>query len=387
MEQGDMICFMRVTAFCNMGCAHCIQPEESRSLKDTMTFDTVRKTAVMLKEIQERRGRTPGGATILFQGGEVMLVPVEWYRDSAIILDEVLPGHQENMQTSLIPYSHKWADIVHERFRGVLGTSIDFSTRQINGSVGEYQRIWLEKVGMARKDGIELFPVTVVTKGELGKAPFLIDWFLYNGFSYVTFEKYVEYGHMLFSDMTKNSEYSGFLIQAFDDTFKRMKAGKKVLYINPILSSLRGILSGEPGHKWGVSCLENTLSVFPDGRLHSCPPRSAQESYGNLSEGHGSFLESPIRIANIRDYHMNHVLPDCLTCPHMSWCRSGCPIEQLDGDGECTGFRMFLDHVEKSLENPDTFQLAREYLESGTEIEQRGLFLSTEREGVNGRKA
>uniref|UniRef100_A0A2I2MFG6 Uncharacterized protein n=1 Tax=Leptospirillum ferriphilum TaxID=178606 RepID=A0A2I2MFG6_9BACT len=190
-----------------------------------------------------------------------MLVPVEWYQDSAIILDEVLPGHQENMQTSLIPYSHKWADIVHERFRGVLGTSIDFSTRQINGSVEEYQRIWLEK-GMARKDGIELFPVTVVTKGELGMAPFLIDWFLDNGFSYVTFEKYVEYGHMLFSDMTKNSEYSGFLIQAFDDTFKRMKAGKKVLYINPILSSLRGILSGEPGHKWGFLVWKTRFRFF-----------------------------------------------------------------------------------------------------------------------------
>lgn len=369
-----MICFMRVTAFCNMGCDHCIQPEKSRNQKGTMSHETVEKVASMLKEIQERRDRPVGNASILFQGGEVMAVPVEWYRETARILDDILPGHIENMQTSLIPYTKKWAPFVHERLRGVLGTSIDFSARKLNGSSEAYIRLWLDKVRMAREDGISLYPITVITKQELGKESFILEWFLKNGFEYVTMEKFVEYGEMCFSEMTTNAEFSEFLIRMWDLLLDRLRKGERVLYVNPIMQGIRGILYGVPGHKWGVSCLENTLSVFPDGSLHSCPPRSAQESYGNLSEGHGAFLESPIRIQNIREYHANHTLPECFSCHYHAWCQSGCPIERLDGDGECTGFKRFLDYLTRSLRDHQTRVLAEDYVTRGSDIESKGIF-------------
>jgi MoaA/NifB/PqqE/SkfB family radical SAM enzyme len=168
--------YIKPTNRCNVGCTHCYLPESVRADKRRMSEDTLVTTAQFIARMQER-GRH-SGAHVLWHGGEPLVLPADWYYRAGEILDRELPGHTESMQTSLIPLRQEHVELLATRLGGFVGSSVDFSQRQIKGSVEEYHRLWMKKVDMARKADIEIIAGVVPTTREIGREAEMVKWFV-----------------------------------------------------------------------------------------------------------------------------------------------------------------------------------------------------------------
>lgn len=352
--------YLKPTNFCNVGCAHCYLSEAVRADRGRMSLETLRATARMLADMA--KGGRHRGIHLIWHGGEPMTLPVDWFWQAGEILDQMLPGHTESIQTSLIPYRPEFVPLIRERFAGEIGSSIDFHTRQVAGSAADYQRLWLAKVAQARSDGFFVIPGTVPSVRDLGTAAAMVDWFIRHEFPAFNVERYNRYGQDL-PDWPDNAQHAGFLRDLFDAL---MMHGAQAPYVGVIAAAIRGVLDGVPGDRWGGSCQSDFVVVEPDGSLNNCPDKTAHEAaFSNVAAGFDAFAASPARRKSIRLQLIDHRRDHCQTCRYNSWCKSGCPITPngpRDGQSECAGYQSFLEHVRMFCETPAGLAQARAYL-------------------------
>ncbi len=352
--------YLKPTNFCSLGCGHCYLPDRVRADRTRMSWETLERTAGFLAEMA---GNQP--VHVFWHDGEPLMMPVDWFRKAGTILDSGLPGHTESLQTSLIPYKSEHAALMHERFGGVIGSSIDFRGRRIGGSVEAYHDLWMSKVARARAGGLEIIPTTVPTRNELGSEGRIVEWFIERGFRAFNVERYNAFG-LKAPDRPSNGEHAGFLRHLFDALMAKVGTDGQAPRVGVIVAAMRGILNGAPGERWGGACQSRFLVVEPDGALNTCPDRTAFEvPFGNIANGYPAFSTSMTRRRWVREQSFAHTRAHCQGCPHASWCRSGCPLTgngAEDGEDECSGYRSFLDHVCAFCEG-DGRTLAGAYLE------------------------
>lgn len=351
--------YLKPSNYCNIGCDHCYLTVETRADRSRMSEDTLRKTAAMLSEMQtmQRKDRSH----IIWHGGEPMVLKPDWFWNAGRLLDELLPGHTESFQTSLIPYKHDYAPLILERYNGIVGSSIDFSARMMKGSPEEYQKFWMKKVDMAREDGIRVIPGIVPAKREMGRAAELIDWMASHGFTRFRMERYNSYG-FLSLERPSNKEHSQFLIDMFNAVMKRMVEKDEVISVITIEAAIRGVLFGLPGDRWGGTCQADFLVVEPDGSLNNCPDKASREMpYSNVHDGLMKFVASPERRKWIRIQHAGHQNDYCSSCEFNGFCKSYCPITPHERS-ECAGNKSFLLYVKNYVSTEEGAAMARRYI-------------------------
>lgn len=339
--------YLKPTNYCNVGCEHCYLTKEVRADKTKLDKASIRKTALFIKSLMESENKD--SVHIIWHGGEPLTLPGHYFNEAGEILDEVLPGHTESIQTSLIPLREEHIPIIQERFCYQVGSSIDFTQRKVKNSVESYQALWLKKVAMARSHGIHVFPGIVPTRNEIDRAGYIIDWLLDNKFDRVNFERYNIYGvHGQPVDWPNNALHAKFLKDLFDETVSRMQRGRPYLYIKQLKAAINGVLFGQQGDRWGGGCQRNFIVIEPDLSINTCPDRTSHDkSFSNIEDGASGFITSESRRRWIRYQEMGHKTRNCLTCEYSSWCRSGCPITPKLSGGECSGYKSFLNHVKK----------------------------------------
>ncbi len=346
--------YLKPTNFCNVGCAHCYLPEEVRANKHKMDEDTLHKVMQFLKTMQEKKRKS--GIFLLWHGGEPLILSPSYFEKAGKIIDQYFSEGEiiEAVQTSLIPYRKELAEVAKQRWRGEIGSSIDFSSRLIKGSVQEYQKLWLLKANMARDDGLFIIPTMTPNKIDVYQSEYIFNWFKENDFWVWNIDRYSNIPGNL-PDFPTNKEHSQFLINLFDLCVKEYKESGLAPLIKPIYACIGGILYDQPGDRWGGTCQSDFVVINPDGKLNSCPDRdSFENSYGNLFEGFNSFERSPERKKWIRIQQAGHRIDDCYNCENSTWCKSGCPITgnacTVNGvKDECSGFIGFISHVRKFI--------------------------------------
>lgn len=328
-----------------------------------MSWDTLVQTGEFLAEMRTRQGAS--GVHVVWHGGEPLTIPPEWYESAGEVLDQVLRTHREGIQTSLIPYDRRFRPVIRERFDGVIGSSIDFSSRRIKGQAVAYQSLWLSKVAQAREDGLFVIPGMVVSKHEIGRATEILQWFVQNDFTQFNVERYNTYKQML-PEWPTNKEHSAFLIELFDAVMDMTQARGSAPKIRALEAGIRGVLFGTPGDRWGGDCQSSFIVVDPNGGLNNCPDKTAHDvPYANVASGFDAFAKSPGRRDAIRLQVAGHRNPCCASCRYNRWCRSGCPIAcntPSVADPECSGYRTFLDHVRTYVESTPGYAVAMHYL-------------------------
>jgi radical SAM protein with 4Fe4S-binding SPASM domain len=301
-------------------------------------------------------------AHIVWHGGEPLTVPVQWYEKASEILTQKNEGLTQTMQTSLIPYTSEYAHLTHDLFDSHLGSSIDFSQRQIKGSSERYQDLWLKKVELARSDGIDITPGMVPTTKDVELAAQHVDWFVSNGFSHFNIDRYSCFGDKSFPDYPNNAQHAQFMINLFDRVMQLMLRKGSAPTVNVITTVINGIQFGIPGDRWGGTCQSDFVIIEPDGTLNSCPDRvSFEPSFGHLDSGFQSFAASPERKNWIRIQSIGHQNNYCEQCENNSWCKTGCPITsnqpELNGD-ECSGYKKYITHVRQFIsKNPNLIEI------------------------------
>ena len=355
--------YVKATNRCNVGCTHCYLPESVRADRRRMTDETLLSTARFLLDMQ-KLGRHEG-AHILWHGGEPLVLPADWYFEAGALLDEHLPGHTESMQTSLVPLRPDHLPLLKERFGSFVGSSVDFSQRQINGSVEAYHALWMRKVEMARAEGVTVIPGVVPTRREAGRETFIVDWFVERGFDAFNVDRYNAYGTW-FEDRPSNREYSDFLSALFDALMLRMGRTGSAPLNGAVRAGITGVLYGVGGDRWGGSCMNDFVVVEPDGSLNNCPDKSSfEESFGNVADGFAAFAKSKFRRKWIRHQNLDHKEDYCLSCENQHFCQSGCPITPngpANGEDGCSGYRGFLSHVRAWTSDPGNRETAVAYL-------------------------
>jgi radical SAM protein with 4Fe4S-binding SPASM domain len=360
---GSVTAYVKPTNRCNVGCTHCYLPESVRADKRRMTDETLLKTAHFIADMQTR-GRH-GGAHVLWHGGEPLVLPAAWYSEAGEVLDRVLPAHTESMQTSLIPLRSEHIELIKDRFNSFVGSSVDFSQRQIKGSVDLYHRLWMKKVEMARAEGVTVVAGVVPTTRELGREREIVRWFVNRDFGAFNLDRYNAYATR-FEDRPSNLQHSFFLIGMFEALMEEMEQTGSAPLNGAIKGGITGVLYGVGGDRWGGSCMNDFIVVEPDGALNNCPDKSSfEESFGSVQAGFEDFAKSRFRRKWIRHQNVDHKEAHCMSCENQHFCQSGCPITPngiAHGEDECSGYRTFLRHVRDWVARGDNRATAVAYL-------------------------
>lgn len=360
--------YLKPTNYCNVGCSHCYLPESVRANKEKMSDETLHKVMLFLKEMQ-LKGRHEQ-IFLLWHGGEPLILSPEYFENAGKIIDQYFkPGEIiEAVQTSLIPYRKEFAKLVNTRWRGEIGSSMDFNSRLVKGSALEYQKLWMSKVDLARSDDIFVIPGITPNKNDCANAKFIFDWFEERDFYYWSIDRYSNVEGIL-PEFSTNREHSKFLIDLFDLCVKQYEKKGYSTYIKTIAAGIGGVLYDTPGDRWGGSCQSDFIVINPDGKLNNCPDKdSFEESYGNINTGFESFAGSPLRKKWIRIQQAGHRIDECSTCENASWCKSGCPITgnacTINGVvDECSGFKSFINHIRDfSKKSADNKRFLEEYI-------------------------
>jgi radical SAM protein with 4Fe4S-binding SPASM domain len=359
--------YLKPTNGCSVGCSHCYLPESVRANKNRMSLDVVAASAKLLSDMAARQ-RAPG-IHVVWHGGEPLGVPVEWFLDAGSILDELIPGHSESIQTSLIPYRTEHAELIRRRFDGGIGSSMDFTQRTIKGSSESYASLWMRKVEAARADGLVVIPGTVPSKAEIDRGREMVDWFVERDFTAFNVDRYNHFspsGFVRDEARPSNAEHARFLDGLLSALLERLDRTGRAPAVNVAVAAIAGTLLDAPGDRWGTTCQHAFLVVEPDGSTNSYPDRSATETpFSSVSSGFAGFEASEGRRTWIRTQERSHRTNDCLSCRYSGWCRSGCPITpngSRDGEDECSGYRSHLDRISSMAESDSGRELLLAYL-------------------------
>ena len=340
--------YLKATNFCNVGCSHCYLPEETRENKLAMSGRTIFKTAELVKGMMQLEGHDR--VHFIWHGGEPLSLSPGYFEHAAADLSEAMGdvAYTSSLQTSLIPYTERWSDIIHKHFESQVGSSIDFSQRTVKNSAEAYLELWMSKVKLARSHGIKVTPSMVPTTSQVDQAESILQWFEESGFQDFNVERYSRFGGETI-DWPSNAEHTRFLIGLFEGVWSRISAGKKAPMINVVNAAIQGVLLGRSGDRWGTQCQREFVVVEPDGSLNTCPDRTQHEAaFSNVSQGAEAFVASEQRRNWIRVMSLDHKKPHCGACEFNDFCRSGCPVTPNgpdDGQTECSGYKGYLSHI------------------------------------------
>lgn len=362
--------YLKPTNFCNVGCSHCYLPESVRADKFKMDDETLHKVMRFLKEMKEHGGHEQ--IFLLWHGGEPLILGPKYFENAGKIIDQYFTKDEliENVQTSLIPYKKEFNDLIHKRWNGYLGSSMDFNSRLLKGSAKDYQDLWLSKVKIARDDDIYIIPGITPNKEDCKNAEFIYSWFKEHNFDMWNIDRYSNISGDL-PDFSTNREHSNFLIDLFNLSVKDVIENNYAPLIKPVAAAIGGILYDMPGDRWGGSCQSDFVVINPNGSLNNCPDKDSFEpSYGSLNEGFDSFRKSPLRKKWIKIQQVGHRIDECFNCENSNWCKSGCPItgnactinNEVD---DCSGFKTFINHVRKFINQSNENKIIAQGIQEG----------------------
>ena len=351
-SHGEMVCYVKPTNFCNIGCSHCYLPEFVRADKTLMSMETLEKIVGMITEYAEAYGFQK--ANILWHGGEPLLVSPDWYWSATEVIRRSDFRFTQSMQTSLTPYRKEFSPLIKKEMNGFIGTSFDLHARAINGSPEKYADLFLKKLEIVREDGIDVGVIMTATKDEIGHLRQILDWFVKNGFRSVRIERFNNYGRS-YESWTTNRDHSIYMIELLNAVLDLYEEGI-VFYEAGIMSAITGVLEGKPGDRWGTSCTTDYMVFEPDGQVTNCIHRTGKEDYfGTAWKPLNMMLENDHRQKIIANHMSGSNMTDfCLSCEYVSWCKSGCPIQKNEVPSEkadCSGHKMFLDYISFLLDS------------------------------------
>jgi uncharacterized protein len=160
---------------CNVACDYCFEDET----RDVMSLAELRIVTDKLLDHMEEKAIE--GLTIYWQGGEVMLLPPDWFARAHAIIGEAVAGRgkrvRHHLQSNMIGYTPAWTGIIAEMFAGSVGTSMDFPNlyRRVRGRPPEhYTALWTRNVRAARDAGIHIGAIAIPNAAtvELGAERF-----------------------------------------------------------------------------------------------------------------------------------------------------------------------------------------------------------------------
>jgi uncharacterized protein len=109
---------------CNVACDYCFEDKT----RDVMSLAQLSEVTDQVLDHMERR--VLDALTIYWQGGEVMLLPPDWFGRAHAIIGEAAARRGKrvahHLQSNMIGYTQRWNGTIAEMFGNGVGTSMDY---------------------------------------------------------------------------------------------------------------------------------------------------------------------------------------------------------------------------------------------------------------------
>lgn len=337
----DHLVYLRVFEGCNLHCEHCFIPNNPRRFAPERFADIPAMLAP----------RIPKGSNVLIQwhGGEPTLMGPEYIRAGI----ETLGGDttytwRHGIQTNLMTYYPRWADLYHQHFASEVGVSWDPLIRldksQKAESHGKVRETFMRNLQSLIADGLTPYVVVTATRTlfEHHTDPFgFFQWWTDQGVRHVHLERVTKTGYArqnwdrIGLDNRGYSHAMARWAKAYA-AYKRTDHGRD-FHLSPfenLGASVASLLRGEPRAAgcWSGACDTRFHTIDGDGYKAGCTALTSEDGNRNrtiplIPKSNASFEDKRA----LRTYN-------CGACIFRSVCKTGClALDFDDGSGECSG--------------------------------------------------
>lgn len=329
---------------CNVNCEYCFEDKTD----DRMTLDQL--ATVMRKVFDYMDEASIHGLTIHWQGGEAMMMPVEWFERAFDLIQSGAARRgkfvEHGLQSNMIGYNKRWNPIIERMFGNSVGTSMDYPNlhrKLFNGSSSDYTRIWKYNVQSAMAAGIEIGVIAVPNQATLDAGAEAFYSYFVDEIGIKSFQVNTPFpgGE---GNNTKRSlgldpvELGQFLADLTDVWLERgYDEGVKVGPVDELVKTFTGGNGCLPCI-WQPNCADEFISIDARGFVAQCDcwvTSYPEYFFGNIyeSESLGRMLAESSARRKFVERPAAIIPKDCIDCDYLSICHGGCPVRTYTFSG------------------------------------------------------
>lgn len=319
-----------VSEDCNLACDYCYY--STCGGKPGKKINRI-ESPILEKFIREYMEKSHGAATFAWQGGEPLLAGLDFFEEVVTLQAKHAPKHtmiSNTLQTNGTLINDKWATFF-KTYNFLIGVSLDgpkeiHDARRVDSlGQGSFDRV-MRGIEHLRAHQVDFNILTVVHKGNVGKAAEMMRFFEAEGFNYVQFLPCMDFrsqqiNHPGVYDITPE-EYGNFLCEAFDYWYNEGEPRSSIRFFDEMLNIYVNREAGLCIHR--ATCpqtiiLEQNGDAFPcDFFIHP------DWKVGNVAtHSIDEILDHPLFDKFLK---MKPTLPEpCTTCDWKKLCHGGCP--------------------------------------------------------------
>lgn len=362
-NKGSFTFHIRVTKKCNADCSYCSSFETQFS--ELMNLEDLEKSMSFISKIIEKYslGGNRKAVTVQYVGGELLTIPVDYFRKFTSIVEEHLSEKFQEVihsgQSNLIGSKDKIIELYHT-LDGHIGSSLDISTAQrtIKKSSKKYDTIFLKSLDVVKKL-TGSFPSSIIVVDEKMK-PFLFDniKFAEEKKMHLTLRPVFQ-GGMPIDILNTNS-----LTEIYQNVFNNWFM-KSNIAIEPLMGMVQKRLMKEniydedfgyiSGCNFQHNCATSSINLEPDGTLYVCLDMADGKHYPIGNAIKEEMYEETFDLLMSRTDKLNK---DCLSCDYFSACQGGCMNESIEqnngvfGKTEyCSTWKSIFSIIDLSIDN------------------------------------
>lgn len=343
------------TLGCPSKCSYCWSSDVN---SPRMDIQTIRDVVEWLKDLRDNQ------VTFTFHGGEPLLAGADFYREALPILSEGLSFLDPTfaIQTNLWLMTPEIAE-VFAQYNIPVGSSID-GPRDINDSQrGEgYFDKTLNGYRIAKEHGLDVRFICTFTSESVEKKEEIVRFFMENG---LTLKLHPALPSLRGSEPEKYAlapeKFGGLLIYLLDMALEHF-GEIEIMNINDLC---RCVFTRHGNVCTFADCMGSTFAVGPDGSIYPCYRFVGMPEYvmGDVKDK-PSLEELMSSGAGMKmQAYKDYVDRNCADCPHIKYCRGGCPYNAIAPSGgeicgvdpHCPAYRRIFDEINDRL-NAEMFE-------------------------------
>lgn len=329
---------------CNVNCEYCFEDKTD----DRMSLAQLQ--VVMNKVFDHMDEACIQALTIHWQGGEVMLIPPDWFVRAFDLIQNAAARRgkfvEHGLQSNMVGYHRRWNDIIKRMFGNSVGTSMDFPNvhrKLFNGSSSDYTRIWKYNVQAARAAGISLGVIAVPNQATLDTGAvkfysYFVDEVGVQSFQVNTPFPGGEQNGVKRSLGLDVLELGRFFVDLTDVWLER--GYNRGVSVGPMDELVKTFTDGSGCLPciWQANCADEFISIDARGFVAQCDcwvTSYPEYFFGNIYES-GSLTQMLAQSSARRKFveRPATIIPkDCIDCDYLAMCHGGCPVRTYTFSG------------------------------------------------------
>lgn len=330
MTNNQLTVYLKLTNRCQLSCKHCYNTISK--LDGDMSIETIEKVKLFLFNLRIKNLDSPIDVT--FHGGEPILAGLD-------LIDNIITELSNlninwRITTNLCyPITDQHIKLFLKLSNKMISTSWDY---KIRFNTIKLENLWKNNVKILHDNGISVLPIICLSNILLDNMT-PKDIFCLMGSIDVkefNFERITNTGRAKENSLKpKNKKLNIWLL----DAYKLYKSSNK--YFIPLFNNLEKSLSKDFVGCRARKCMQNVITINPNGSLAGCPNTSTDiyGSIGNTDKNKKNILVSLEKNQQI----------ECLKCKYFKYCNGDCFQLTKDETG-CQGLPLIYEYLLNNIE-------------------------------------